>query len=122
VLSIDIKLQNLVEDMFGDRRGALGGHGPQQPARCWPSSASPPSTPTCLSKASIRKAGRRSTSRLDKPLLNRALRGTYPPGSTYKPFMAMAALETGTRTAQPVINDRGFFDASASHRFRSHGE
>jgi penicillin-binding protein 2 len=37
---------------------------------------------------------------IDKPLLNRALRGTYPPGSTYKPFMAMAALNTGKRSAR----------------------
>ncbi|MFY8044879.1 MAG: penicillin-binding transpeptidase domain-containing protein, partial [Rhodoferax sp.] len=43
------------------------------------------------------------------PLLNRALRGTYPPGSTYKPFMALAALETGTRTPQTLINDPGFY-------------
>ena len=42
---------------------------------------------------------------IDKPLLNRALRGTYPPGSTYKPFMALAALETGKRTPQRAIYD-----------------
>ncbi|HBH38338.1 MAG TPA: penicillin-binding protein 2, partial [Curvibacter sp.] len=42
---------------------------------------------------------------IDKPLLNRALRGTYPPGSTYKPFMALAALETGKRSATTVIQD-----------------
>ena len=63
MLSIDIKLQKLVEDLFGDRRGALVAHGPARPARCWPSSASPPSTPTCSSTASTRKAGRSSTSR-----------------------------------------------------------
>ncbi|WP_305017044.1 penicillin-binding transpeptidase domain-containing protein [Mycobacterium tuberculosis] len=44
---------------------------------------------------------------IDKPLLNRALRGTYPPGSTYKPFMALAALETGKRSASTVIQDGG---------------
>ena len=36
---------------------------------------------------------------INKPLLNRALRGTYPPGSTYKPFMALAALELKKRSA-----------------------
>jgi penicillin-binding protein 2 len=54
-------------------------------------------------------------------LLNRALRGTYPPGSTYKPFMAMAALENGKRTASTTINDPGSW-TFAGHTFRSHGD
>jgi penicillin-binding protein 2 len=54
----------------------------------------------------------------DKPLLNRALRGTYPPGSTYKPFMALAALQTGTRSATALINDPGFY-MFGGHRFGS---
>jgi penicillin-binding protein 2 len=54
----------------------------------------------------------------DKPLLNRALRGTYPPGSTYKPFMALAALQTGTRSATTLINDPGFY-MFGGHRFGS---
>ena len=36
----------------------------------------------------------------DKPLNNRALRGQYPPGSTIKPFMALAALHYGKRTPE----------------------
>ena len=58
---------------------------------------------------------------IDKPLLNRALRGTYPPGSTYKPFMAMAALQTGRRAATTVINDNGSW-MFGGHEFRSHGD
>ncbi len=57
----------------------------------------------------------------DKPLLNRALRGTYPPGSTYKPFMALAALETGKRSPEQSIHDPGFF-MFGSHRFRDDKE
>jgi penicillin-binding protein 2 len=49
-------------------------------ARCWPSSASPPSTPTCSSTASTVESWRELNESIDKPLLNRALRGTYPPG------------------------------------------
>jgi penicillin-binding protein 2 len=55
---------------------------------------------------------------IDKPLLNRALRGTYPPGSTYKPFMALAALTTGKRATTTLINDPGFF-MFGGHRFGS---
>ena len=58
---------------------------------------------------------------IDKPLLNRALRGTYPPGSTYKPFMALAALETGKRTPQQAIIDPGYF-RFGGHQFRDDKE
>ena len=58
---------------------------------------------------------------IDKPLLNRALRGTYPPGSTFKPFMAMAALNTGKRAPTTVIQDSGTFQFG-NHTFRSHGD
>jgi penicillin-binding protein 2 len=57
----------------------------------------------------------------DKPLLNRALRGTYPPGSTYKPFMSLAALNTGKRSASQIIYDPGFF-MFGNHRFRDDKE
>src|SRR6266481_5762758 len=53
----------------------------------------------------------------DKPLLNRALRGTYPIGSTYKPFLALAALELGKRRPDSVTYDPGYF-WYAGHEFR----
>jgi penicillin-binding protein 2 len=58
---------------------------------------------------------------IDKPLLNRALRGTYPPGSTFKPFMAMAALNTGKRAPGTGDHDGGTFQFG-NHTFRSHGD
>ncbi len=92
-LSIDIKLQNLVEEPVrraprragGDRPAQRRGAGLRQQAR--------PSTPTSSSTASTSDNWKALNESLDKPLLNRALRGTYPPGSTYKPFMALAALD-----------------------------
>ena len=45
----------------------------------------------------------------DKPLLNRPLRGAYPPGSTIKPFLALGALTSGKRTPTQTIFDPGFF-------------
>ena len=53
---------------------------------------------------------------IDRPLLNRPLAGTYPPGSTFKPFMALAALERGFRTASSTLRDPGYFDFG-SRRF-----
>ena len=55
----------------------------------------------------------------DKPLNNRALTGAYPPGSTFKPFMAMMALELGRRTPEYTISDPGFFTLpGVAHRWR----
>ena len=56
---------------------------------------------------------------LDKPLLNRALRGAYPPGSTVKPMYALAALEHGIKDPLDSLYCRGvFFLPGSSHRFR----
>src|SRR5437868_6226086 len=55
----------------------------------------------------------------DKPLLNRPLRGAYPPGSTIKPFLALSALNSGKRTPAQTIFDPGFFQIPGqAHRFR----
>jgi penicillin-binding protein 2 len=53
----------------------------------------------------------------DRPMVNRALAGTYPPGSTFKPFMALAALTYGKRTPQQAISDPGYF-MFGNHQFR----
>jgi penicillin-binding protein 2 len=56
---------------------------------------------------------------LDKPLINRPLRGVYPPGSTFKPFAALAGLENDKRKPPFSINDSGFYTLpSSSHRYR----
>ncbi len=107
-LTLDVKLQQVAENAFGKRRGALV--------------AIEPSTGGILALVSVpgydpnlfvdgintQDWDLLNTSE-DKPMVNRALNGTYPPGSTFKPFMALAALETGKRTAQQAIADPGFF-------------
>jgi penicillin-binding protein 2 len=116
-LSIDIKLQYLVEQMFGDRRGALVALDPKTGEVL-----AFVSKPTFDSNLFVEGIDQENWQMLnespDRPLLNRALRGTYPPGSTYKPFMALAALETGTRSATALINDPGFY-MFGGHRFGS---
>lgn len=55
----------------------------------------------------------------DRPMVNRVLRGIYPPGSTLKPFMALAGLELGLRTPSDAINDPGYFTLPRSrHQYR----
>jgi penicillin-binding protein 2 len=120
VLSIDIKLQALVEEMFGDRRGALVAIDPRS-GEVLAFVSKPTFDPNLFVDGIDVDSWRELNESIDKPLLNRALRGTYPPGSTFKPFMAMAALNTGKRAPQTVINDAGTFQFG-NHTFRSHGD
>lgn len=107
-LSIDIKLQKLIEDMYGERRGALVALDPRT-GEVLAFVSKPTFDPNLFVEGIDQESWQGLNESIDKPLLNRALRGTYPPGSTYKPFMAMAALSTGKRSASTQINDPGFF-------------
>lgn len=53
----------------------------------------------------------------NRPLFNRALLGAYPPGSTYKPFMALAALHSGARSRDKIISDGGIY-LFGNHQYR----
>jgi penicillin-binding protein 2 len=117
VLSIDIRLQALVEELFGDRRGALVAIDPRS-GEVLAFVSKPTFDPNLFVDGIDAESWRDLNESLDKPLLNRALRGTYPPGSTYKPFMSMAALNTGKRSPTTLINDPGFF-MFGGHRFGS---
>ncbi|MES2960598.1 MAG: penicillin-binding protein 2 [Pseudomonadota bacterium] len=103
-LSIDIRLQALVEQLFGERRGALVAIDPRN-GEVLAFVSKPNFDPNLFVDGIDSDSWRELNEDIDKPLLNRALRGTYPPGSTYKPFMAMAALNSGKRTPSTVIID-----------------
>ncbi len=119
-LSIDIKLQHLVEELFGTRRGALVAMDPKT-GEILAFVSKPTFDPNLFVEGIDSESWQALNESPDKPLLNRALRGTYPPGSTYKPFMAMAALETGARTPEQSIADPGYF-MFGNHRFRDDKE
>lgn len=117
ILSIDIKLQKMVEDLFGERRGALVAMDPKT-GEILAFVSKPTFDPNLFVEGIDVESWKALNESPDKPLLNRALRGTYPPGSTYKPFMAMAALQLGTRAPTTIINDPGFY-MFGGHRFGS---
>ena len=120
MLSLDIKLQKLVEDMFGDRRGALVALDPKT-GDVLAFVSKPTFDPNLFVDGIDTESWQLLSESLDKPLLNRALRGTYPPGSTYKPFMALAALQSGKRTGATIIQDNANY-TFGNHTFRSHGD
>jgi penicillin-binding protein 2 len=117
-LSLDIKLQKLVEDMFGERRGALVAIDPNS-GEILAFVSKPTFDPNLFVEGIDSESWQALNESIDKPLLNRALRGTYPPGSTYKPFMALAALQLNKRAPSMVVNDPGFYNFGG-HTFRSH--
>ena len=120
VLSIDIKLQKLVEDLYGKRRGALVALDPKT-GEILAFVSKPTFDPNLFVDGIDFENWQALNESPDKPLLNRALRGTYPPGSTYKPFMALAALQTGKRSEKTLISDPGYF-MFGNHRFRDDKE
>ena len=120
VLSIDIKLQQMIEEMFGERRGAVVALDPKS-GEVLAFVSKPTFDPNLFVEGIDSESWKDLSESIDKPLLNRALRGTYPPGSTYKPFMAMAALQSGKRSASTTIYDAGSW-TFGGHTFRSHGD
>ena len=117
-LTIDIKLQKMVEDLFGNRRGALVAIDPRS-GEVLAFVSKPTFDPNLFVEGIDVENWKALNESLEKPLLNRALRGTYPPGSTYKPFMALAALELKKRSPTQVYSDPGFFNYGG-RTFRSH--
>jgi penicillin-binding protein 2 len=107
-LSVDIELQRVVEQAFGNRRGALIAIEPKS-GDVLAFVSMPTFDPNLFVDGIDPKNWDELNNDPDKPLLNRALRGTYPIGSTYKPFLALAALETGKRRPETVIHDGGTF-------------
>ncbi len=108
ILSIDIELQKVVEEAFGDRRGALIAIEPAT-GDILAYVSMPTFDPNLFVEGIDQQSWDALNTSLDKPLVNRPLSGSYPPGSTFKPFMALAALELGRRTPSSAISDPGYY-------------
>ncbi len=119
-LSIDIRLQEMVEKLYGDRRGALVAMDPNT-GEVLAFVSKPTFDPNLFVDGIDSDSWKELNESIDKPLLNRALQGTYPPGSTYKPYMALAALALGKRTPQQAVYDPGYF-WFGNHKFRDDKE
>jgi penicillin-binding protein 2 len=119
-LTLDIKLQKLVEDLYGDRRGAMVAIEPKT-GEILAFVSKPTFDPNLFVDGIDPEHWKELNESIDKPLLNRALHGTYAPGSTYKPYMALIALETGKRRPEQAINDPGYF-WFGNHKFRDDKE
>ena len=115
-LTLDMKLQEVAEEAFGTRRGALVAIEPSTGGIL--AFVSKPGFDPNLFVDGIDPVNWEALNNSpDRPLNNRALSGLYPPGSTFKPYMALAALSLGKRTPQQAIRDPGYY-MFGGHRFR----
>jgi len=117
-LSLDIRLQQAAEAAFGEHRGALVAIDPAN-GEVLAFVSKPGFDPNLFVDGIDPVNWDALNTSIDKPLLNRPLRGAYPPGSTIKPFLALSALNSGKRTTSQQIFDPGFYQlAGSAHRFR----
>jgi penicillin-binding protein 2 len=117
VLSIDIGLQEVAEQAFAGKRGALVAIEPST-GDILAFVSAPSFDPNSFVDGIDQQTWDELNNSPDHPLLNRPLHGTYPPGSTYKPFMALAALTLHKRTPQWGFSDPGYY-MFGGHRFNN---
>jgi penicillin-binding protein 2 len=115
-LTVDAGLQRVAEQAFGNRRGAMVAIEPATGGILALVSV-PNYDPNLFVDGITPQDWDELNNSPQKPMVNRALNGAYPPGSTFKPFMALAALETGKRRPEQAIADPGFF-TFGNHTFR----
>jgi penicillin-binding protein 2 len=114
MLKLDARLQEVVYRAFGDRRGALVAIEPAT-GGVLAFVSKPGFDPNLFVDGIDHENWNELNTSLDKPMVNRAMNGTYPPGSTFKPFMALAALFYGKRTPSQAISDPGYFNLGGHH-------
>jgi penicillin-binding protein 2 len=118
VITIDLKLQRVAEEAFQEFRGALVAIDPKT-GEILALVSKPGFDPNLFVDGIDPQNWDALNNSPDKPLNNRALRGQYPPGSTIKPFMALAALDMKKRSPEFAISDPGYFTLpGVPHRYR----
>ena len=115
VLSMDAKLQEIAEQSFGNYRGALVAIDPNN-GEVLAFVSKPGYDPNPFIDGIDTQSWDELNNSPDVPLNNRALRGQYPPGSTIKPFMALAGLNFNTRKPEQTISDPGVYYLPGSSR------
>jgi penicillin-binding protein 2 len=117
-LYLDSNLQAVAEHAFGDHLGGLVALDPQS-GGVLALVSRPGFDPNLFVDGIDPETWKSLNESEERPMVNRALRGIYPPGSTIKPLMALAGLELGLVKATDKIVDPGYFSLPrSSHRFR----
>ena len=107
-LTIDIELQKIAFNAFKNKKGALVAIDVNN-GEILAYVSQPGFDPNFFIDGINEDAWSKLNNAKSKPLLDRVIRGLYPPGSTLKPFVALAALENDIRKPPFKINDPGYF-------------
>lgn len=117
-LYLDLDLQAVAEHAFGDYLGGLVALDPQT-GGVLAMVSKPGFDPNLFVDGIDPEAWKALNESAERPMVNRVLRGIYPPGSTIKPLMALAGLELGVRRPNDSIVDPGYFMLPNSrHQYR----
>jgi penicillin-binding protein 2 len=117
-LTIDLELQRIAAKALEGRRGALVALDPRN-GEILALVSAPAFDPNLFAVGMSTSQYRELSDSLDRPLFNRALRGAYPPGSTIKPILALAALETNATNLTRKTICHGYFQLpNDNHRYR----
>ena len=117
-LGMDIRMQQEADRILGDRRGALVAINPQD-GTVLAFVSKPSFDPNLFIDGIDNDTWKMLNDDWKKPLINRVTQGLYPPGSTFKPFMGMALLESGKITQNTIIPAPGAWSIPGSrHIFR----
>ncbi|MBT8088696.1 MAG: penicillin-binding protein 2 [Gammaproteobacteria bacterium] len=117
-LSIDLDLQLLATRLFEGRRGAVVALDPDS-GEILALVSAPSFDPNLFAIGMSTAQYGELANNVDVPLFNRAVRGRYPPGSTIKPMLALAALETGATNLTRKTFCMGYFMLpDSTHRYR----
>jgi len=114
-LTIDHKLQQVAEAALGVQRAAVVAIDPRN-GDVLAFVSTPTFDPNGFARGLTVPEYRALEENIDKPLIDRALRGVYPPGSTIKPFVALAALQYGVMSAEDTRYCRGVWQFPGSSR------
>ena len=117
-LSLDLDLQRVAAEALEGRRGAVVALDPWS-GEILALVSAPSFDPNLFAVGMTSDQFAELQTDPERPLFNRAVRGTYPPGSTIKPMLALAALETGATDLERKSVCIGYFSLPGStHRYR----
>ena len=117
-LSLDYGLQSVAAEQLAGRRGAIVAMDPRT-GEILALVSSPSFNPNLFVTGIGHTDYSALRDNLDQPLYNRALQGSYPPGSTIKPMEALAGIHYGVVDWSTAIQDPGYFHLPGdSHKFR----